>query len=122
MSFTGKTALLVEDDETIRVFLRNYLRRMGFDVVEASDGIDGLRLLGTANPSLIVTDLAMPRMDGIGFIEEVRRIGSKLPILAITGAIEEKGAKALAAGATMVIYKPIFRMKLMDAVEKVMRM
>lgn len=118
MPHIGKTALLVEDDITIRVFLRSYLRRSRMSVIEADNGLDALRQMGKVKLSLIITDLSMPGMNGIDFIKEVRKSDRRISIIAITGAGESLESKALDAGANMVLHKPIFRIGLMDAIAK----
>ena len=119
MDLSGKTALLVEDEDSIRLFLGRYLHRLGMDVIEAEDGIDALKHLNNGALGLIVTDLHMPRMDGVKFISEVRASGSIIPILAITGGEDSLEMKALSVGACLVVHKPLFRMKFLDAVERI---
>lgn len=121
MPLRNGTVLLVEDDATIRVFLRRHLLRMhALSVVEAENGLDGLRNISNPIPDLIITDLSMPGMNGVDFITEVRKSGLRMPIIAITGAAEIMELKALSAGATVVLHKPIFRIGLMDAIAKAM--
>ena len=120
MPYHGKSALLVEDDDAIRLFLSRYLKRMGMEVTEAEDGMAAIRKLDACNPDLIITDLSMPRMNGVEFIQEARKSGFKNPIIAVTGAAEDLEVMAITAGATMVLHKPIFRVGLLDAINSVM--
>jgi CheY-like chemotaxis protein len=65
--------LVVEDDEAIRALVSDVLRDDGYDVLEASNGIDALAHLRTGRPDLIILDLMMPVMDGWAFVEECRQ-------------------------------------------------
>jgi hypothetical protein len=66
------TVLTVDDSRTMREMLRLALTEAGYRVVQAEDGVHGLEVLSDEAPDVIVTDINMPRMDGFGFIEEVR--------------------------------------------------
>ncbi len=68
-----RSALVVDDSEQFRAYLREVLSRRGFDVLEAADGDEGLRVALQKRPWLILTDVAMPRMNGIDFCRAVRR-------------------------------------------------
>jgi two-component system chemotaxis response regulator CheY len=67
------TVLTVDDSRTMRDMLKHSLVAAGFRVLQAEDGIDGLEVLKTETPDVIVTDINMPRLDGFGIIEAVRR-------------------------------------------------
>ena len=118
------TVLTVDDSRTMREMLRLALADAGFHVVQAEDGIHGLEVLQAAieRPQVIVTDINMPRMDGFGFIEEVR--GDQryrgIPILVLTTESDaEKKNRARMAGATGWIVKPFNPVKLVDAIRRV---
>ena len=68
-----KKVLTVDDSRTIRNMLLVTLNNAGFETIQAEDGIEGLEVLEESNPDVIVTDINMPRLDGFGFIEGVRR-------------------------------------------------
>lgn len=118
----GKTILTVDDSRTMRQMLELALSDAGFVVVQAEDGIDGLEALERAKPDAIVTDINMPRMDGFGFIEGVRRheIYRGVPILVLTTESDaEKKERARRAGATGWIVKPFDPTKLVTAIRRV---
>ena len=71
----AKTVLTVDDSRTIRDLLFIALSDAGYRVVQAVDGVEGLEVLERETPDIIVTDINMPRMNGFGFIESVRRGG-----------------------------------------------
>jgi two-component system chemotaxis response regulator CheY len=96
------------------------LRRVGdFQLVEASDGLDGLKKLGADKFDLILTDLYMPVMDGLKLIAMVRNdpVHRTVPIVIITneGAVDDRD-RALALGADACITKPIQNTQLLDTV------
>ena len=118
------TVLTVDDSRTMREMLRLALADVGFRVIQAEDGIHGLEVLQSApeRPQVIVTDINMPRMDGFGFIEEVRGDARHraIPILVLTTESDaEKKNRARMAGATGWIVKPFNPDKLVDAIRRV---
>lgn len=119
----SKTILTVDDSRTMRDMLRLSLQGAGFRVIQAEDGVHGLEVLGEGDePDLIITDINMPRMDGFGFIEAVRKDTSHraTPILVLTTEADaEKKARARAAGATGWIVKPFDPDKLVAAIHRV---
>ncbi len=116
------TILAVDDSRTMRDMLRIALCDAGFDVSLAEDGEHGLEVLSGMAPNVIITDINMPKLDGFGFIEGVRRSDDHraTPILVLT---TESGAdlkqRARAAGATGWIVKPFDKDKLVDAIRRV---
>jgi two-component system, chemotaxis family, chemotaxis protein CheY len=66
--------LVVEDDDSIRWLVSEVLRDDGYEVSEASNGLEALQSVGQRRPDLIVLDLMMPVMDGWTFVEECRRV------------------------------------------------
>jgi len=118
----SKTILTVDDSRTMREMLRMVLNDAGFRVIEAEDGINGLEVLRAQPPDIIITDINMPRLDGFGFIEEVRRDAQHraLPILVLTTESDaEKKARARRTGATGWIVKPFHPGKLLEAIRRV---
>jgi two-component system chemotaxis response regulator CheY len=116
------TVLTVDDSRAMRDMLRHSLVAAGFRVLQAEDGVHGLEVLETETPDVIVTDINMPRMDGFGFIEAVRRDESKraMPVLVLTTETDtEKKNRARAAGATGWIVKPFDPVKLVEAIRRV---
>jgi two-component system chemotaxis response regulator CheY len=118
----SKTVLTVDDSRTMRDMLRFALADAGFRVVQAEDGVHGLEVLRDESPNVIVTDINMPRMDGFGFIENVRSDARHraIPILVLTTESDvEKKNRARRAGATGWIVKPFDPIRLVDAVRRV---
>ena len=116
------TVLTVDDSRTMRDMLMLALRDAGFDVVQAVDGVHGLEVLAESAPQVIITDINMPRMDGFGFIEGVRRDPRNrgIPILVLTTESDPtKKDRARQAGATGWIVKPFSPVKLVAAIRRV---
>ena len=102
--------LLVEDDEAVRSVLRRGLERAGYEVREAGEGGAALKLLASGPADLVVTDLVMPKMEGIEFILTLRKTQPRLPAIAISGGGRVDGNRYLEIashlGATRVLAKP----------------
>ncbi len=106
-----QTILAVDDSETMRQMVKMTLQAGNYNVVLANDGEDGLdKFMSTSNIGLVVTDINMPKMDGIGLIREIRSRNPDVPILALTTESEEgmrkKGADAGANGWLVKPFKP----------------
>ncbi len=107
----GQRILIVEDSPTMRQLLVFALKRMkGVDIVEAQDGMDGLRKVTSDNFDLAFVDINMPVMDGLKLISLIRGEEglSQMPICVITteGAKEDR-ERAIALGANEYLTKPI---------------
>jgi len=116
--------LAVDDSRTIRDMLNLTLNQAGFTPHLADDGVHGIEVLEemTPPPDAIITDINMPRMDGFGFIEAVRKIEKfrAIPILVLTTeSAAELKQRARNAGATGWIVKPFEPKKLVRALQMV---
>lgn len=118
-----KTILAIDDSLTIRELINFVLTNAGYRVELAEDGIDGLERLNRGiRPDAIVTDVNMPRLDGLGFIERARQIADikGTPILVLTTEIDpDKKARARAAGAAGWVVKPFNPTQLLEAMRRV---
>ena len=106
-----KNILVVDDSSIVRLYFRDALTRAGFHVDEAFNGLEALEKVLTAAPDLIIVDINMPKMDGVTFLQALRRqalpIGSIPAIVVSTEAGPEDLATAVAAGANFYFVKPI---------------
>lgn len=116
------SVLAVDDSRTMRDMISLALAPEGFEVHLAEDGQHGLEVLDGLAPDVIITDINMPRLDGFGFIDAVRRRAAsrQTPILVLTTE-SSPGLKARAreAGATGWIVKPFAQDKLVRALRMV---
>ncbi|WP_224984827.1 response regulator [Geomonas agri] len=117
--------LIVEDSPTMRQLIAFALKRIrGVRIVEANDGVDGLKKLSSERFDLILTDINMPIMDGLKLVSLVRNDANykTIPIVVITteGAQEDR-ERALALGANDYITKPIQPTKILDVAKNLLR-
>lgn len=94
------TILIVEDDAQVREMLSETLQEEGYDILEAVDGVDGLEQCETHSPDLVITDIMMPRKEGLSLITELRRKRPETSVIAISG-----GAPDLKAGCNLELAK-----------------
>jgi CheY-like chemotaxis protein len=101
--------LVVEDQEDVRAMMRITLQRQGYDVVEASDGYEAVEIALEEHPDLILMDMAMPVLDGLYSTRAMRQHDelADVPILAVTAYGEFYRDRAIAAGCTDVLQKPL---------------
>jgi two-component system, chemotaxis family, chemotaxis protein CheY len=117
-----KTVLAVDDSASIRQMVAFTLKSAGYQVVEATDGEDGLAKAKSAGVNLVLTDQNMPKMDGLTLVRSLRAMPQykAVPILMLT---TESGdamkAQGKAAGATGWLVKPFDPAKLVEVVKKV---
>ncbi|MEL6240511.1 MAG: response regulator [Pseudomonadota bacterium] len=114
--------VLAVDDDSTTCDIRTALEPKGFVVHTADDGADAIDLLNDVSPDVIFAGINLPRMDGIGFIDAVRksRGHGKTPILVMmTGTEPELKLRAREAGATGWIAKPLEPAKLIQALHMV---
>ena len=107
-----QTIMLVEDYDAIRLILKGHLEKMGYRVLEASDGDQAVSLATQecANLQLILMDLNLPVVDGLAATSRIRAIKElcDVPIIACTArSSEEQKASAFAAGCTDFVAKPL---------------
>jgi two-component system chemotaxis response regulator CheY len=117
----SKTILIVDDSSSLRQVVNLALTRAGYEVIEAVDGLDGLAKLDGRKVNLIVSDVNMPRMDGIAFVTQVKqnpRYKFTPVIMLTTEGQDAKKEQGRAAGAKAWIVKPFSPPVLLDAVSK----
>ena len=114
--------LAIDDSRTMRDMLRLALTEAGITPHLAEDGQHGLEVLDGLEPDVIITDINMPRLDGFGFIDAVRKQDdyNAIPILVLTTeSASDLKARAREAGATGWIVKPFDPEKLVRALHMV---
>ena len=119
-----KTVMLVDDSATMLMSLKSVLSKNGFGVETAADGRAAMdRLQAGLKPDLVISDVNMPRLDGIGFVQELRRTAGLrfTPVLMLTTESEQaKRTQAKAAGATGWLVKPVAPDALLGVVRQVL--
>ena len=113
--------LLAEDDESMRLFLERALTRAGYEVVSFSNGVDALERLKEEPFTLLLTDIVMPRMDGIELARRASELDPDLKIMFITGfAAVTLSNAAEAPNDARVLSKPFHLKDLVDEVERLL--
>ena len=109
MSFIGRTVLIADDTDEIRLMLKRAMLMNGYVVIEATNGFEALEAARLGKPDLVLIDLNMPKMDGLKAVEEIRKIeGKQVPIVAMT-AFDTYGMKeaAIQVGCNEYLNKPL---------------
>ncbi len=120
---TKKTIMTVDDSASVRLMVKFTLAGLGFDIIEAVDGIDALRKIEKKPVHMLITDINMPELDGINLVRKVREIPACkfIPIIILTTeSQEEKKREGKKAGATGWIIKPFKPDQLVAVIRKVM--
>jgi len=118
----AKTILIVDDSSSLRTVVRIAFTRAGYDVLEAVDGVQALKVMdGPTRVNLVVCDVNMPNMDGITFVTTLKQHAKHkfVPVIMLTTeGQEEKKNQGRLAGAKAWIVKPFNPPQLLDAVSK----
>jgi DNA-binding NtrC family response regulator len=113
--------LVVDDEEGAQELFNIILTDEGYDVFLASSGEEALALLKDNPVNLVITDIKMPKMDGLQLLQEIRKIGCKTDVIMVTAYGEvESYLKAMSLGAAEYINKPIRIKELKRIVHKVL--
>ena len=117
----GGKVLIIDDDAALLRLMSMAFQAAGFQTVSADNGRAGIRMAGSYKPDLVVTDIVMPDVEGIGAIRAIKQ-GARLPkVIAISGAGRSRGADYLSwarhLGADEVLAKP-FRMSELMKISK----
>jgi len=115
----NKKLLIIDDESTFRMFLRDIFESRGCSITTASNGQEGLQYAREDKFDVIITDMVMPETTGTELIAELRKGGNDTPIIAITGHSDGEAGLALAKEYKVdcVVYKPFFAKELYDAVD-----
>ena len=121
MPHTKATILLVEDEELLRAGVQEVLEIQGYNVISAPDGEQALACLAAQTIDLIITDLVMPKMDGVDFVKQLREVKPDLPVIVVSGStrniMQRYGIDSIQVpGANASLPKPF---KSVDLIEQV---
>lgn len=104
----GRMVLVADDDAALRRATAEYLRQQGWEVVEASNGLEVLHQVGVLRPWAVVLDLMMPRLEGLEALKWIRAFDPTIRVVVITGVEDpELHRQALALGAAQALQKPV---------------
>ncbi len=117
-----KKILVVDDEQSMRDTLRIMLEKEGFDISDAVNGREAIERCTNETFDLVLTDLKMPELDGIEFVEKLTAM-SDVPIIIMTAyATKEEAIRALNLGATFFIEKPFKKQELMNFINRSIKM
>jgi DNA-binding response OmpR family regulator len=102
-----KTILVIEDDPDVLQMIVRHLERLDYDVISARDGMEGLKKLEAGGYDMVITDIVMPYISGVGVVTALKEKWPMIPIIAITGYGKEPEAVALEKKADVVLAKPV---------------
>jgi two-component system chemotaxis response regulator CheY len=117
----AKTILIVDDSSSVRQVVTITLKQAGYDVIAAVDGMDALTKLDGRKLHLVISDVNMPRLDGLGFLTQMKAMPAYkfTPVIMLTTeAGDGKKQEGRAAGAKAWIVKPFQPAQFLDAVSK----
>lgn len=115
--------LIAEDDKDIRLLLELHLGRAGFEIVVATDGEEALRIVLSDAPDLVVLDVALPLLDGLSVLDQIRASPgtSELPVLLLSASVDESQIRdGLERGANVYVKKPFQLEQLLTAIEQLL--
>lgn len=103
-----KKILIVDDEKPIREMLKKFLVKKGYEVYEAENGEDAIRIVEEQYPAIVLLDIRMPKMDGVEVLKRIRQVGKDIGVVMITAVSETAIAeKCMEFGAFDYITKPI---------------
>jgi len=114
----GRLVLVVDDEALVRASTSRLLSHLGFRVIGAVDGHSAIAecAIHSDELSLIITDIHMPEMDGLAFAKSIRKVGSRIPIIAMSGRFEDQLRTELEASEVgILLEKPFSRQQLVEA-------
>lgn len=116
------TILIVDDEDRMRMLIRDFLERQGYKVIEAGDGMEAMdKFYADKNIALVILDVMMPKMDGWQTCREIREL-SKVPIIMLTARSEERDElKGFELGVDEYVSKPFSPKILVARVEAILR-
>jgi DNA-binding NtrC family response regulator len=114
--------LVVDDDMVARDLLREALASEGYTVTTAANGLEALERIRASTFHLVITDLAMPGLDGLALLKEAKRLVPHLQVILLTASREEQALnEALRRGAYVVISKPLGETEILRIIRDVLQ-
>jgi CheY-like chemotaxis protein len=111
---------VVDDDADVLRPLCTYLRQAGYKVTAAHDGHEAIGILRTTPPDVLLTDIGMPRMDGLELCTQAHALRPRLPIVLMSGwASDVDPARARAVGAQALLAKPFAMQQVCDLLQQI---
>jgi DNA-binding NtrC family response regulator len=116
-----KTILLVDDEGTVREVMKMALEAWGYDVWVAENGEEALSIIGVEEPQVVISDVIMPRMDGLSLLRRLKRLDPRIAVILFTAHPSVRDAvSAMKEGAEDVLTKPIDFIRLRQELERLL--
>ena len=115
-----KCLCIIEDDSHVLSMMKNYFEYLDYAVITASDGMEGLKMIKSENYDLVITDIVMPYVSGVGIISVLKEKSPDLPVIAITAYGKNPERLAAEKQADLILRKPFEMHKLKDYVGKLL--
>ena len=116
--------LIIDDDELVRMTMCGVLRKLGWTLIEAKNGNEGIDLFKKEKPDLVITDMLMPDKEGLETISDIRALSPKAKIIAISSGGHSRNMAFLdlaqQVGANRIMSKPIKPDELLNAVKSIL--
>jgi len=116
---TGRTVLVVDDDQAVRQFIVDSLELLGHTALQAEDGYAGIASFDRSNPGIVIIDFAMPGMNGAEVARQIRTRSHNVPIIFVTGYSDTSAIEAVAGADASVLRKPFQIADLEDLIVRV---
>ena len=114
--------LVIDDEPQIRSLVKRFLSQAGYEVDQAGDGLEGVKQMKENPADLVITDILMPKQEGLETIRQIREIYPDCKIIAMSGGSQLTAMDFLPIakkfGATEIFHKPIDFQELVEAVKK----
>ena len=125
MSHEPATILLVDDEELLRAGVQEMLEMSGYKVITATNGHEAMVCLKQHTIDLVITDLVMPKMDGVDLVEQIRQIRPDLPVIVVSGStrniMQRYGIESIQVpGADASLSKPFKGVDLMSQIKELL--
>jgi len=115
------TVLLIEDSAFQRKILTNMVKDLGYDVITADNGHEGVERIVRENPAVVLSDLLMPEHDGIWVLEQLKIRGIKIPVIIVTSDVQTTTReKCMNLGAVGYVNKPVQKEQIQSEITKVL--
>jgi len=115
-----KTILVIEDDPDVLSMIIKHLEFLKYGVITATDGLEGLKKLESGGYDLVITDIVIPYVSGVGVVSALKEKRPEIPVIAITGYGKEPEAAAMEKKADLVLAKPVKMALLKEYIEKLL--
>lgn len=118
----GEIILVIDDEPAVRDVVRSLLKTYGYSPLVANDGPSGLALYQEQQTSVkvVITDMMMPGLQGVGVIRELRKLNSDVRIVAMSGVVSERAGIGEEPGRLALLPKPMTGAELIGALQRVM--